>query len=59
MILAKIDKECQTICGMNMELYRACVTAMSKIYLKFVDKMEKQFNPNNFCKKIHICPKYL
>ncbi|VIO88310.1 Uncharacterized protein BM_BM18004 [Brugia malayi] len=58
-ILVKIDEKCNKICGMDMELYRICVTTMSKIYLKIAGQMEKEFNPNIFCKKMHICPKYL
>ncbi|OZC06826.1 hypothetical protein X798_06166 [Onchocerca flexuosa] len=58
-ILAKIDEKCSTLCGMDVELYRLCVTTLSEIYLKITAKMEKQFDPNSFCRKIHICPKYL
>ncbi|KAL3989797.1 hypothetical protein ACH3XW_29060 [Acanthocheilonema viteae] len=58
-VLAKIDENCKAIFGTNMEWYRTCVIATSKIYLKLADNTEKQFNPNNFCKKIHMCPKYL
>uniref|UniRef100_A0A2K6VWL1 Saposin B-type domain-containing protein n=1 Tax=Onchocerca volvulus TaxID=6282 RepID=A0A2K6VWL1_ONCVO len=58
-ILAKIDKKCSTLSGMDVELYRLCVTTLSKIYLKITAKMEKQFDPNSFCRKIHICPKFL
>uniref|UniRef100_A0AAF5Q4H8 Saposin B-type domain-containing protein n=1 Tax=Wuchereria bancrofti TaxID=6293 RepID=A0AAF5Q4H8_WUCBA len=47
------SKKCDKICGRDMELYRI------KIYLKIADQMEKEFNPNDFCKKMHICPKYL